>query len=271
MMSIETLAEAVREHRAILFAGGGVSQNLGLPDFQELIEHICKEMKVDASRYQLNDYPVLAEAYVLQQGKIGKLRSWMDTRWHNDSIDIQASEIHRLILELDFPAIYTTNYDRWLERAYEAAGKPFVKIANVRDLAQSGNGITEIIKYHGDFDDDDSIVLTENSYFERMNFETPLDLRLRADTLARPIFFLGYSLRDINMRYLLFKLQQIWESSPHGEQRPASYVLSSTNNIPQEAVLRRRGVEVLTREEPDPGIAAVGFLKDLVHLVQAQK
>lgn len=267
-MSMESLASAIKERRAILFVGGGVSQSLGLPDFRELIAHICQELGLDHSRYHLRDYPVLAESYVLAQGKIGKLRSWMDTRWHTSKIDVSASEIHNLILKLDFPVIYTTNYDRWLERSYTAAGKPFRKIISVRDLAAPDCGETEIIKFHGDFDDDDSIVLTESSYFERMSFETPLDLRLRSDTLARPVLFLGYSLHDINTRYLFFKLRQLWESSPYRDQRPSSYILMTVSDHPQEMVLHRRGVEPLVWENDDPGQATTNFLRKLVEMVQ---
>lgn len=267
-MSIESLAAAIKDRRVILFAGGGISQSLGLPDFRELIAHVCQELGLDPEQYHIQEYPVLAESYVLLHGKIGKLRSWMDTQWHNNKVDISASEIHKLILQLDFPIIYTTNYDRWLERAYAAAGKSFRKIISVRDLAGPDAGETEIIKFHGDFDDDDSIVLTETSYFERMNFETPLDLRLRSDSLARPLLFLGYSLHDINTRYLLFKLQQLWESSPYREQRPKSYVLTSGRDPAQEEVLRHRGVEPLVWENSDPGAATIAFLQQLVNLVQ---
>ena len=78
-------------------------------------------------------------------------------------------------------------------------------------------GDTEIVKFHGDFDDDESIVLTESQYFARLSLEHPLDIKLRGDTLDKGILFIGYNLADINMRYLLFKLQQIWNS--YGELR----------------------------------------------------
>lgn len=91
------------------------------------------------------------------------------------------------------------------KRNDQARGKPFQLIVSVGGLTRSDGRMTEIIKFHGDFDDDGSIVLTgmvftESSYFRRMSFENPLDLRLRSDSLARPLLFLGYSLHDMNMR-----------------------------------------------------------------------
>jgi SIR2-like domain len=260
-----TLVSAVREHRAILFVGAGVSMNLGLPSFRQLVSHIGEELGFDADIFHtFGDYQSLAEYYVLDK-RIGPLRSWMDRSWHPASIDIKTSEVHRLIVELNFPIIYTTNYDRWLERAHEAHGRAVHKVANVGDLVKAkASAATEIIKFHGDFDDDASIVLTESSYFQRMSFETPLDIRLRSDSLARPLIFIGYSITDPNIRYLLYKLQQLWSLSPSPEARPKSYVLMTRPNPVQEAVLSLRGVEAVVWTDADPGTALSGFLQRLL-------
>ena len=188
----------------------------------------------------------------------------MDTTWHPDTIDISSSEIHDKIVDLNFPIIYTTNYDRWIEEAYKAKGKPFLRIASVGDLAKPTHGETEIIKFHGDFSNDESLVLTESSYFNRMSFETPLDIKLRSDSLGRPLLFIGYSLADPNMRYLLYKLQQIWDSSPHKNRRPKSYILLNRPNLVQEKVLGARGIDPIVWKGDDAGKALCDFLGSLV-------
>lgn len=257
------MVEAIAERRLILFVGGGVSQNLGLPDFRMLVSHIAAEMGFPPGRFGMADYAVIAEAFLVQHKQLGALRSWMDTTWHPPEIDIAKSELHNLIVDLDFPTIYTTNYDRWLERSFEARKREFVKITNAADLTNPAEERTEIIKFHGDFQDDDSLVLTESSYFQRMMFETPLDIRLRSDSLARPLLFLGYSLHDINTRYLLFRLQELWKNSPHADQRPSSYILMTEREEAQEIVLKSRGVLPITIESTDPGKATTQFLRDL--------
>ena len=178
----EPLIEAVRRREVILFAGGGISQNLGLPDLRTLIQYLAEQLGMSSDGLSLNDYPVIAEAYVQSSGKLGALRSWMDTTWHPSTTEVAHSDVHNLIVDLDFSTIYTTNYDRWLEKAYEARGKSYRKITNVGDLTHPLDGATEVIKFHGDFEDDASLVLTEANYFRRMSFETPLDIRLRADS-----------------------------------------------------------------------------------------
>lgn len=258
------LVEAIAARRLILFVGGGVSQNLGLPDFKTLVAHIAKEMGFAPGTASVADYAVIAEAYLVRHAQLGALRSWMDTTWHPSSIRIEKSELHNLIADLDFPTIYTTNYDRWLEKSFEKRGKPFHKITNAADLTIPGDGHTEIIKFHGDFQDDDSLVLTESSYFQRMSFETPLDIRLRSDSLARPLLFVGYSLHDMNTRYLLYRLQELWKNSPHADQRPASYILMTEHSEAQEIVLKSRGILPVTIDRDDPGRGTTEFLRELL-------
>jgi hypothetical protein len=268
---LHPLIEALASRRLILFAGGGVSQNLGLPDFRTLIGRIAEDMGFASGSIDMANYPAIAEAYHVKHAQLGALRSWMDTEWHPPGIDIRKSEVHNLIVDLEFPIIYTTNYDRWIERAFEARRKPFHKITNVADLAVKIDRATEIIKFHGDFDDDDSLVLTESSYFRRMMFDTPLDIRMRSDSLGRPLLFLGYSLHDVNTRYLLFRLQELWKSSPHADQRPKSYIVMTERAAAQEVVLRSRGVLPITLEGDEPGRTTTGFLRELLSAVKKER
>ena len=258
---IHDLIQAIRERNAILFAGAGLSMNLGLPSFGQLINHLADELGFDKELFHLSgDYQSLAEYYYQRKGKMGPLRSWMDTTWHSAEVDISKSDIHKVIVELNFPIIYTTNYDRWLEKAYQYHGKDFTKIASVVDIARVREGTTQIIKFHGDFDDDNSIVLTESSYFERMNFESPLDIKLRSDVLGKTILFLGYSLSDINIRYLLYKLQKQWKETEFEKARPKSYIFLTKPNLVQEEILRSRGIESIVSEMDDPGEGLIEFL-----------
>ena len=249
VIEIQNLASAIKKRKAILFVGAGASLSLGLPSWHELIRHMAEELGLsDADN--ITDYLSLAEYYKLKRGTLGALRSWMDVTWHGSNVDVSKSELHHLIVELDFPIIYTTNYDRWIEKTFDHYGKPYIKIANVADLTRVDDTLTQIIKFHGDFDDDASLVLTESSYFERLSFESPLDIKLRSDVLNKSILFLGYSLSDINMRYLFYKLQKLWESTSFSKIRPKSYIflVKSANNSIQEEVFQSRGIIPITLE-----------------------
>jgi len=268
----ERLVEAVRRKRAILFVGAGVSKNVGVPTTTEVVTEIAKQLGYDPQSFRtLADHRTLAEFYLLTKGTLGPLRSWMDVTWHRPDVDVRDSEIHRLIVELAFPIVYTTNYDRWLERAYEAYGKEYSKITNVGDLLEAREDVTQIVKFHGDFDDDESIVLTESSFFKRLDFESALDIKLQSDVLGRTVVFVGYSLSDINIRYLVYKIQRLWEASKLTQLRPKSYIFLAAANPVQERVLRRRGIEPIISERESPGEGLACFLSELLSLVAGKQ
>jgi len=257
------LAYAISNRQAILFAGAGVSMSVGLPSWQELIEHIGEQLGLDSNLLNAPGvgYQVIAEYYRLRCGSIGPLRNWMDHKWKIAEADLRCSKVHELIIDLDFPIIYTTNYDRNMELAYAARRCDHVKIANARDIAKAREGVTQIIKLHGDFDEDESLVIAETDYFDRLAFDTPLDLKLRADTLGKTVLFIGYSMTDLNIRLLLHRLWQTWRRSGLESSRPKSYVFMAERNLVQEAVLEQWGVLTIGRDPDEaPGEALVNFL-----------
>lgn len=271
---IEELAFAISQRRAILFVGAGASMSVGLPSWDKLIAHMRKELGVDRDVIEgaQSEYQTLAEYYRLKLGSLGPLRSWMDRHWTVSHDKVRQSRLHRLIVALDFPVIYTTNYDRNLEVAYEIHGKPYTKVANARDIARSFSDTTQIIKFHGDFDDDASLVLTETDYFDRLSFDSPLDVKFRADALGKTILFIGYSLSDMNIRLLLHRLWQTWHRSNCEKDRPRSFVFMPRHNPVEEAVLARWGITMLTDDKAeDPEDAACTFLERLQDLRESRK
>jgi hypothetical protein len=260
------LVNQIKNKNLILFIGTGVSMNLELPSWKELISHISEELGYDYEVFNsFGDFLALAEFYEIQKKSISSLRSWMDRKWHDPSINIAESKVHKMIVELDVPIIYTTNYDRWIEKAYDYYGKKYKKISNVGDLVNVKNDETQIIKFHGDFDDDDkSIVLTESSYFERLSFETPLDIKLRSDILGKSILFIGYSLNDINLRFLFYRLNKLWVNSAVSNVRPKSYIFLAKPNPVQEAVLKRRGINAIISDKENFAEGLESFLVKLI-------
>lgn len=262
------LVEAVRARRCMLFAGAGLSMAVGLPSWGRLIEHMRAELGLAEGESDA-DYQALAEYYRLKQGSIGALRSWMDRSWSISEERVAKSKVHELIVRLDFPILYTTNYDNNLEVAYEAAGRRFTKIVNARDLTRAGDGCTQIVKFHGDFEEDSSLVLAETDYFDRLAFDAPLDVKFRADALGRTILFIGYSMSDMNIRLLLHKLWRTWADSGRMKDRPPSFVFAARPDPVRDAVLGQWGITVLSGKERNPEKALVSFLEQLAKDAEA--
>jgi hypothetical protein len=258
----DELVEAVRARRSILFAGAGVSMAVGLPSWRQLIDHMRSELGLDADEGN-GEYQVLAEFYRLQQGNIGALRSWMDRTWSVSEAKVAKSRIHELLVALDFPILYTTNYDNNLEVAYRHFGRDFMKIVSARDLTRATDGCTQIVKFHGDFEDDRSLVLAETDYFDRLEFDSPLDIKFRADTLGRTLLFVGYSMSDLNIRLLLHKLRRTWEQSGRAQDRPPLFVFVSRPDRVRDAVLEHWGISVLANDETTPEKGLLAFLEQL--------
>ena len=142
---------------------------------------------------------------------------------------------HRLII--------TTNYDDALERAFNDAGEPFDLVAYIAVGEHAGSFLhyppggpavhieipneyralsldarTVILKLHGAVDRDnaehDSYVITEDNYIDyltRTELSGLLPVTLAAKLRRSHFLFLGYGLRDWNLRVILHR---IW-----GEQR----------------------------------------------------
>lgn len=259
------LRDAYRKGKLMLFVGAGVSANLGLPDWNALIAQIADELGYDPKIFATyGNYLALAEFYKKKKGGLGPLRSWMDREWHKPSTEIDKSDIHRLITQGNFSRIYTTNYDRWLECAHDKFGVKYDKIASIADLASTIDGHRQIIKFHGDFDADASIVLDETSYFQRLNFDTPLDIKLRSDVLGSSVLFIGYSLNDPNIRLLFYRLTEMWGRSPLASARPVSYIFTNRPNPVAQEVLSQWGIRTIISEEDDPKKALTDFLHELI-------
>ena len=143
-----------------------------------------------------------------------------------------------------YPLILTTNYDDLVERAFDAAGEPYDVCAYVAEGSEAERGkfrhrlpdgelrtITEpesyldvslddrttVLKIHGFVDrnrtsvePEDSYVITEDHYIDylaRTDLKQLLPPKLLARLAECHFLFLGYSLRDWNLRAIL---QRLW-------------------------------------------------------------
>jgi len=263
---LQILRRLRNERRLIPFVGAGLSRPLGLPSWEVLVDNIAGQLGYDPEIYRLSgDKRQLAEYFVAERGSIGPLRSEMDRLFNPTDEAVLKSESHRLLVDLKLPLIYTTNYDRIIERAFSLRQVPCHTIANIDDIGTAPDDVTHVVKFHGSFSDDASLVLTESNYFDRLDFESALDLKLRADVLGRTLLFVGYGLDDINIRYLLYKLHKLRSQmkKTREERLPSAYLTAFGGVAVQRVLLARWDVEIVELDPIDKTASMEAFLGSL--------
>lgn len=267
----ENLAASLANRQLMLFVGAGVSMSLGLPSYAELIREIGDHVGFDGPIFEgLGDYLTLAEYYHLKKSGLLELQQHLRSKWKKSQKEVLASNLHQAIVELGCRLIYTTNFDGFLEQAHRGLNRRYRTVRSAKDLVNLDNDRVHIIKLHGDLSAPSTMVFTETSYFERLSFESPLDIKLRSDALGKSILFIGYSLSDINVRYLLFRLQRQWEKEPDPKLRPKSYLFMGKPNEVQADVLRSRGVEPIVGSTTEHAASLSIFLNGLRKLANTQ-
>ncbi len=263
MSSIETkqLAKQIVQGKVILFVGAGVSASVGMPTWRDMIDKMAEDLKFDPAEFSgFGDYLQLASFYKSKIGSIDPILNWLKIRAKEIQPAIHESRILENIARIGFRKIYTTNYDKILERSFYLHNAKHKTIRGIADLSDLSEG-TQIIKFHGDFDRKSQIVITETDYFDRFDFNHPFDIKFRSDSIGNSILFIGYSFSDVNIRYLIYRLNKIWES--HKETKKLkSYIFLSECNPVKQVILNDYGIVPIFGQGKD-------FSKDLENFLDS--
>lgn len=172
----------------------------------------------------------------------------------------EPSPVLRGLARLGFPIVITTNYDHLYEKALkqiqDPAGaateteadfqksiyspKSTIKTKDCRPVPSSTSPY--LLKIHGDLDEDDSIVITDEDYIQfvlRMGDKHPYH-PVGKNTLTYltkwPTLFIGYRLSDYNLRLLIKTLR--WRMDP--AQIPASYAVDMKPDVLIRATMEKQ-------------------------------
>ncbi len=262
---VEQVKKLSDNKRLIPFIGAGFSIPLGLPSWNDLINALAKQLDWDPDVFMQSgnsNYLQLAEYYVIKKS-IGELRNELSKAMRIDDDKLRLSVAHKLLADIKPKSIYTTNYDEGIEEAFKIYSKPYTVIRNINDLKNANDDTTFIYKFHGDFIDDESLVLTETSYFDRMEFDDPLDIRLRSDILNNVLLFLGYSLNDINTRYIFYKLARINRELRPDDNSPSAIMVTFGISDIQREILKKWRVDVIELDPVNKPQSLINFLHSI--------
>lgn len=110
----------------------------------------------------------ILEYFRIKKNNFAPLTNWMVRLMDAPDDAIRASKIHASLCQLTRCEIfYTTNYDDFLERALRGSGREVRVIATEGDMGFYGSA-AQVVKFHGDFNNPDEMVLSEAQYYRRM-------------------------------------------------------------------------------------------------------
>lgn len=251
-----SLVRHLKERRCVLFVGAGLSAAAGLPDWKTLLRGMVDEIESEgmpdagvAELRQLIDANKLLDVADHCRQRLGERRyqEVLGDRLRGGAGNIP--DVHRLVTQLPFSAIVTTNYDKLLERAYSAFRGELPKVVTSRDRDTLGSllfsGGFFILKAHGDIDDAASLVLTARDYREIIHANPAFDALFSAILMTRSLLIVGYSLADPDFRLLLDR-----QLSTFGDNIPERYaVMSGVGVVEADVMKRAANIKILAYPE----------------------
>jgi len=208
----EPLLFNLKRQKLVPFLGAGAALGLdgapGLPGGGKLAEMLASECGYPGG--EKNDLLRVAQYYAL---KFGELRLRESVHEKLGLPEVQPGEVHNLLAGWPLKIVLTTNYDNLMERAFSKKDKDAAKAIYQRDGDQEQIKTPPsvdkplVYKLHGSLEDIDSMVITEDNYIDFLisliegNPKLPDAISgiFRGDS----ILFIGYGLKDWNIRVLL--------------------------------------------------------------------
>ncbi|MEP2311482.1 SIR2 family protein, partial [Rhodopirellula bahusiensis] len=196
------LKKRYQEGRLLPFIGAGASMSFSWKDLQgnlvrgpsweQLVNRAATELGfsvAELARVRGTDQQILEYFKIKQGNEIAKLTNWLASQMTPPDDDLKHSALHKELSKLKrCKKFYTTNYDNFLERAFKLNGRS-VHVSAIESQLGIDDHECEVVKFHGDLEHPNQIVLTESDYEQRLRFATPMDYRLRSDLLGRVILF----------------------------------------------------------------------------------
>lgn len=181
-----------------LFVGAGISIESKLPNWNDLINELKKELNTKE-----NDFLKVAQLYFLQFGKNIYYKKLLEkfelsTKKPNELIDN--------IVRMRCKNIVTTNWDDLLEKSISNYGMFYDVVKNSDDFSNLGINTNLLIKMHGDLLDR-NIVFKEDDYLSYSDNFSLIELFVKSIFIRSVVLFVGYSVSDFNVKQLITWVQ----------------------------------------------------------------
>ena len=207
---IKEYPDALNDGVGAIFIGAGVSMGAGYPSWSTLLKEIGEELGVTSRDVQ--DLAALAQWSIQESGGATRVRNVIK---EHIGKDLPVPETLEIIARLPVRHIWTTNYDRLIERAFGGISRPIDPVSGARDLAlRATPGATRLYKMHGSIDRLDDVVISTDDYElfrSKRGGYLPL---LQAHLSSMSMLFVGLSFTDPNIRHVLSLIRESFTDAP---------------------------------------------------------
>jgi SIR2-like domain len=274
----DELKDHYQSGRVVPFIGAGIStavewtegdQPKKGPSWAELVNEAARKLNFgdpELLRVRGTDLQILEYFKIKNSGEFASLTNWLYAEMRPQDSQLSQSAIHRELAKLlKCHIFYTTNYDDFLERSFRLHGRDCRRIAKEADMAEplGDPRICEIVKFHGDLNHPDKMVLSESQYETRLQLGSEMDYRLMSDMLGKVLLFLGYGFRDWNVSYIFRLINHRFQNLPlSGTGRRAFITVASPSDF-EFQLFRARNIEVIPIDGRDYRSSISSLLTDM--------
>ena len=235
---IKSIIEANNDNRLAIFVGAGVSKSSDtLSNRMPLWSDIINELKNDLEETREQDYLKLAQLYYLEFGEY----LYYDKLKKLFNINLEPSNIHKLIFEIRPQYVITTNWDKLLDTTVNDNAFIYDIIASDKDLVKSTTQ-KKLIKMHGDFEHH-NIVFKEDDYLNYTHDFPLIENFIKSILSTHTILFIGYSYSDYNLKQMTKWIQSF------SKVKPPAYLLDLNNNKSEIKYLENHGITSLILDD----------------------
>lgn len=204
---IVDLIGQVRSGKVAIWIGSGFSFYAGLPNSKEMAKAIVDSAK---NLYSQDE----------AAGPLDEVADiFLNKKTKNELVDVirplmlrepRSLQYHNLLTEIpQFKTLITTNYDKLIEKSYGNSLQVVVGDSFYPRCLDYNKPI--LYKLHGDIEDPNSITISRSDYtgfFAEGDLGSLLWNKIRTIIAEKTLLFIGYSLRDENVKVLLQQLSR---------------------------------------------------------------
>lgn len=240
------LRHGIESGECVLFVGAGVGEHLldeegrPAPDAASLAKELADHFTIEVEDFY--DLTKISKIVEIRKGR-PELEAFLHRRLSN----LEPDKSFQWLFSLRWKAIYTTNYDNGIQRAYQQIADPPqnpVTMTATSDLV-SYNPHFEVPIYHlhGALfaSSKPNIIITEDDYARYKERRRMLFELLKKDFATSTILYIGYSNRDPNWKTVLAEIT----SEFYPSKLPHSYRVAPDTDPIDIEILKATNIETI--------------------------